>query len=445
MYLDISDGTTTVVLSGTAPVLGCTYFPDTAQYRNKTWQPVTESAEVNLRGTAANIRATVATIGRLLQQAIDRQTSGVGPRVYVNYKPVDGDSTAFRAEVFEGRPVWSTNPGLRRLGDTNPTAQIAVIWTRAPGWDDGTETEAAISAQGAGAATGGRTVYNNPANGNWIQAAAAQVGGDMPTPVRIQLTNTTGGSVNYTKLFLAVNSYSDPANLVHYLQAEAASGAPVVANDPTYSGSGSNWLSIVASGGPTWLYTLPAADLQRTRGRRFRLLARFGEVFGDSLYVRPSIRDAGGTVTLWTGDEMSVGGTAAAGGVWRDMGVVPLPPGGYNSAYGALTLALTWRGTATGTYLDVLQLAPLDSYRSIVMPSTTVANNAAIVFDGIEGLMYTVTAGARAPVANAYTGPLMVQPNTLQRIYVLHETGTGAPIGNAFSVQLFYRKRRLVV
>jgi len=445
MYLDISDGTTTVVLSGTAPVMGCTYFPDTAQYRDGDWQPVTESAEINLRGTEASIRAKVSTIGRLLQQASDRKKSGLGPRVFVNYKPVDSDSAAYRAEIFEGgRPVWSTNPGLRRLGDTNPTVQIAVIWTRAPGWD-GAEVEASISAQGAGAATGGRTVYNNPANGNWVQMAAAQIGGDMPTPVRIQFTNLTGGSVNYNKLFLSVNAYSDPANLVHYLQAEAASGAPVVANDATYSGSGSNWLSIVAAGGPTWLYTLPAADLQRTRGRRFRMLARFGAVFGDELYVRPSIRDASGTVVLWTGDEMSVGGTTPTNGVWRDMGVVPLPPGGYNSAYGALTLALTWRGTATGTYLDVLQLTALDSYRGMVMPSTAVANNAAIVFDGSEGLMYTVTAGARAPLANAYTGALMLQPNMLQRIYILHETGTGAPIGNAFSVQVFLRPRRLVV
>lgn len=446
MYLDITDGTTTVVLSGTSPVLGCTYFPDTAQYRNGAWQPVTESAEVNLRGTATAIRATVSSIARLLQQADDRQKTGVGPRVFVNYKPVDADSTAYRAEVLEGgRPVWSTNPGLRRLGDTNPTVQIAVIWTRAPGWD-GAETEISISANGQAAATGGRTVYNNPANGNWVQMAAAQVAGDMPTPVRIQLTNTTGGAIYYNKLFLAVNSFSDPANLVHYLQAEAATGAPVVANDATCSGSGSNWLSIGAPGGPTFLYTLPAADLQRTRGRRFRLLGRFSGIVGNDLYVKPSIRDAAGTVTLWTGDEMSCGldsGTLV--GTWRDFGVIPLPPGGYNSAYGALTLALTWRGTANPVYLDVLQLSPLDSYRSIYAATPSIANNAAIVFDGIEGMTYSVTSSARAPIANAYNAPLMLQPNTLQRIYVLHETGTGAQIGNTFSVQVYYRPRRLVV
>jgi hypothetical protein len=73
MYLDISDGTTTVVLSGTSPVKGCTYFPQTAQYRSGDWQPVTEDATVNLQGTAANIRTTINNVETLLQAAIRRQ------------------------------------------------------------------------------------------------------------------------------------------------------------------------------------------------------------------------------------------------------------------------------------------------------------------------------------------------------------------------------------
>jgi hypothetical protein len=71
--LGLTDGTTTISLSGTSPVRGCTFWPQTAQYRNGEWQPVTEQAEVNLTGTAAAIRSTINSIETLLQQAILRR------------------------------------------------------------------------------------------------------------------------------------------------------------------------------------------------------------------------------------------------------------------------------------------------------------------------------------------------------------------------------------
>ena len=147
MLLTLSDGVTTITLSGGSnAILGCTYFPDTAQYRESAWQPVTETAEVNLRGTRSAMRATTGNIETLLQAAQRGQATGAGPRVFVNYKPVDANAATYRSEVFDGRVVWSTDPGLRRLGDTNPTTRIAVIWTRAPGWD-GPETEISLSSQ----------------------------------------------------------------------------------------------------------------------------------------------------------------------------------------------------------------------------------------------------------------------------------------------------------
>ena len=56
--------------------------------RNGEWQPVTEQAEVNLRGTAATIRSTIASIEQLLQAAIRRQQTGMGDRVYVTFAPL---------------------------------------------------------------------------------------------------------------------------------------------------------------------------------------------------------------------------------------------------------------------------------------------------------------------------------------------------------------------
>ena len=83
--------------------------------------------------------------------------------------------------------------------------------------------------------------------------------------------------------------------------------------------------------------------------------------------------DNGGTKTLWTGDEIAV--LAATGAeTLIDFGIVPLPPGGYDTIYGAARLALEFRGAATVEF-DVIQLTMIDSYRYLELAEVAVANN----------------------------------------------------------------------
>jgi hypothetical protein len=439
--LAITDGTTTVSLSGTSPVLGCTFFPQTAQYRNGEWQNVTEDAEINLRGTAAAIRSTVASIELLLQAAIRRQETGVGDRVYVTFAPIS--ETAYRSEILDGRVVWSTDPGLRRLGDTNPTVRIDVIWTRAPGWE-GALTQLGLSANGQAADTAARTVTNNPANGNWVQIAAAQVVGDMPTPLMLEMTNTSGSSKAYRKLFVNVNAFSDPANLVHFLQAEDRVAGGTSSADATCSGG--TKLSITMSTTPTtYQWALPQADMQRTKGRRARITARVVSIAG-ATYVRPKILDGAGAQVLWTGDELYLGSLTDT--VLLDFGVVPLPPGGYGASYAAHRLGLEFRSSGAPTdVFDVFQLTMLDAYLYADLNSISVANNAALVLDGVEGRNYITASSVWTPLATSFGGPLMLQPGTLQRIHVLYEIAAtaGVPITSTLGVRAYYRPRRLTV
>ncbi len=448
MLLQLTDGTTTIVLSGTSPVLGCTYYPNTPQRNGDgEYNDVTEDATVNLRGTAATMRSTINGIEALLQAAKLRQATGVGPRVFALYKPVDADAVTYRSEILDGRVLLSTEPMLRRFGDTNPTIRIGVIWTRAHWWE-GDLAEISLSANGQAAATGGRTIYNNPANGNWVQMAAAQVTGVLPTPAMIELTNTAGGSRNLRKLFFSLNAYSDPVNFVSFLQGEARLSGGSVASAATHSGGQA--LSFVLSGTPvTFAWTLTQANMQRTRGRRVRVVARFAGTSG-ALYVAPQVRTSAGVV-LWTGDEISIGPLLYE--VWTDLGILPLPPGGYDDAYSAHQLALVFRGTGLGE-LDVLQLSPLDSYRYLEMPvpGVAVGNNAAAVHDGIEGRAYVLTSGVRTGLPTSFGGPLMLQPGVIQRIYTLWQIHAGAtagvgdaPIADTASVRLYYRPRRLTV
>lgn len=449
MYLAITNGTTTIVLSGTAPVRGCTYYPQAAardadgNYRN-----VTEDATVNLRDTQTAMRSSINWIETLLQQAEERRATGVGARIFALYKPVDGDSAAYRSEVYGGRVLLSNQPMLRRFGDTAPTIQIGIVWERAHWWE-GDLTELQLSANGQAAATGGRTIYNNPANGNWVQIAANQTVGVLPSPLKLEVYNSAGASKNFRKLFVGVNSYSDAANFTHYLQAEARISGGTLAADATCSGSGNNRLDFTVTASPTvFTWSLPWQDLQRVKGRRVRLLARFADGVGD-LYVTPAIRTGGG-VTIWTGDELALGSLVQES--WQDLGIVPLPPGGYAGNYDTHLLALSFRGSAL-VQLDVLQLTALDSYRYFELAGTGVAvtNGAAIVHDGTEGLTYIASSGWTA-LATSYGAPVLVRPGAVQRLYILWQinaAGTGgagdAPIGNTASVRAYYRPRRLTV
>ena len=448
MYLAITDGTTTIALSGTSPVLGCTYYPQTPQRDSDgNYGDVTEDATVNLRGAAATIRATINSIEALLQAAKLRQTTGAGSRVFALYKPVDADATTYRSEVMDGRVLLSNEPTLRRFGDVNPTIRIGVIWTRAHWWE-GDLTEVALSATGQTAATGGRAIVNDPAAGNWVHMGAAQVAGVLPTPAMIELTNTSGASKNLRKLFLGLNAYSDPPSFIHYLQGEARLSGGSVVNAATHSGGQA--LSFVLSGTPvTFAWTLTQANMQRTGGRRVRVVARFAGTSGP-LYVTPQVRTSAG-VALWTGDEISIGPLLYE--AWRDLGIVPLPPGGYDDTYGAHQIALVFRGTGLGE-LDILQLTTVDSYRYLEMPvpGVAVGNSATVVHDGIEGRAYVTTSGARTGLPTSFGGPLLLQPATNQRICILWQIHAGAtagvgdaPVGDTASVRLYYRPRRLTV
>lgn len=441
MYLAITDGTLTVVLSGTAPVRGCTYFPDTAEYRDGDWQRVVEDATVNLQGSESAIRATINNLNLLFTRAVNRQNGNGTAKVLVNYKPVDSDSTAYQSEIYNGRVVWSRDPGLRRLGDINPPAQVSVIWERAPGWD-GALTELSLSAPSQGAATGGRVLYNNPATGNWVQAAAGQVGGDLPTPVKLVMTNTTGSSQNMEKLFINVNAYSDPANLTYVYQGEDRLSGGTPTSDGTASNSATVNFSTASPVSVSWSIT--QANMQRTAGRWARIVARLYAL--GQLYIRPSIVDSSGATTLWRGDEVNLGSLPYET-LW-DLGAVPLPPGGYDPLAGAARLNLEFRGGANVQF-DFFTLAMIDSFRYLELSSVAVPNTAAIVHDGTEGLTYIDASGSHTPLATTFGEPLLLQPGALQRIHVLWEriqgTTGNVPMTGQLTVRAYVRPRRLTV
>ena len=422
MILNISDGTTTVVLSGTSPVRGCTYFPvasDNGAY-------VTESAEVNLSGTATAIRAAVNDIEQLLSDALLR-TDNLTPKVYVNYNPLSsGDN--FRAEILAGRVVWSENPGLRRLGDTNPTVRVTVIWTRR-GWWEGPLTELYLSSNTQTERIGGVTIYNNDnvGNTNWVGIASNRVTGTRPAPVKIRITNAAGSTLSWRNFYLANNVNSAPASADVWL----------LGSEATSPGAAASWAGGIDHGSRMWTIPLSATLLGQTQGRRFRVLAAFTSL-SNAEYLRASVGSWIGIVygAQQTGAERL---TSAALKL-IDLGVFNLPPGGYNVANSSAALVLSVRSSLAGSAtLDFVMLMATDSFRQLSQIGYDAANGDSVEDDGIEGGAYLLSGANKLPIVSAAGEPLKVYPEKVQRIYTLFDENAGFTAGRQLTLQAWYR------
>ena len=431
--LSITDGTTTFSLSTTNAMLTL-YVPTEAQQGETS---VTESVELMFYAASASAMQTaIQTLQRLLEGVRRRQQWGVGPRVYFQFQP-DGDATTWRSEMLDARLEYKEDT-LNVFAQAKMPATLLV--QRVPYWE-GALTQIPLTNQSASNNTSGITIYNHDDSGtnhdNYVQIAAADVGGSLPAPVKLQLTNNTGSTVNYKQILLACNAFCDPGNFAHILEGEAKASGGSTGSNADSSGSSYATLTVNTSASHQW--DLSATFLQDTQGHDFHVLARLRSING-TVYMRPAVYEATGNYALWQGDEIQAG---VLTDTLLDLGTVPLPPGGYATAYAAQRLSVAMRSASSVVVeTDFLAFFPANTFRKLRMLST-IANSTAIVDDQTEGRAYSITSSADTPNVVTAGMPLTVWPNTLQRIFVLWSLADlSAPIASTLSVKAWYRPRR---
>lgn len=444
MYLAIGDESGSIVLSGggATAIVGCTYFPATpTRKEDGGFEEVTESGELVMRGSAANIRSAVNTIESYFEQAYNRPRGGRGMRVYASYMPVTTGDTAWRSEILEGRLTWSDDPALRRLKDTNPTVKVGFVWRRRAFWE-GAEVEVRLRNSNQAAATGGRTITNHDDGGsghdNWVTTTAADVTGVLPAGARIHLINNNGAARTWRRLWVALNAV---VVYTHMLEAESrVTGGTVINNSNASNGQ---YLEITLNGSSISLdWLISDAILSATIGRFFRLLVCVNSVGLPGLgTVRASLRDGANSNVLWQSDAVA----APTGPGILDLGSLPLPPGGRTTTTpGALYLRLTFEGTGVWG-VDFLQITPTNGL-AMVEGLAAVAANGAVVLNSVELQNYVLDAsGYQVPYVAVSGQPIELMPNVEQRLVVLAETAAGVAIADTLSVRVWVRPRRLVV
>lgn len=453
--LSLSDGTTTVSLSSSGVFL-TRYSPTPPSVRassvrgldgddvsDPVYENVTETIELlPYANSTATLQTVVNSIERLIDYAKQRQKYRSGPRVYLQLQ-VDGEGSAYRSEILHGR-FEPAEDSLSVWGNYQFPARLYI--TRRYYWE-GALTELQLSTSNSSAATGGKTIYNHDdgdaGNDNWVQIAAAQVGGAIPAPLRLTLQNNTGSSQDYRNIYMAVNAYSDPANFTHIIEGESVVSGYGTSTSLATCSNGAYAARTLVAGSNEMHWTISSTILQDTQGRDFRIIVRFAQLPSATVYAKMNVYDADGLIPLALGDEVQITSSSNA---LIDFGALPLPPGGYNTTYAALRLVMILRTSGTPTVgIDFLQLTPTDSFRRLYQRGYSAGANSYIIDDGIEGYTTLQASSVDYPIFTVYDSPLMVFPNRIQKIIILHDEGGSSAIANTFSIRAYYRPRRLTI
>lgn len=467
MILRITDGTTTIDLAGGTssitleedyvprpPEVSETEFTAESLYDGgelvaATRRNVAESVPVALVGSSrAALVTAINSIETLFEQARVRQERGVGARVYVEYRKADSGDV-YRSEILQG----TVEPAQDTAGEmwwAAGAARAFVAWKRRFYWEG---PEAALTLTNShGSGSGGITVYNHDDSGhdNYVAIAAGAVGGVIPAPAKLSITNSYNVASRLYNVYVGHNVWSNPATLTHILEGEAAAYAAGGADVASATCSGGYYKSVTWSGDSLTQanrWVLSTSLLNACAGGWFRLLGRF--TYTDAtVKLTPKITFPSGTPLTVVGEAPEV--TLSNSYTLQDLGVLQIPPWlrGETDLY-PVDLTLYGRRTGGGTfYLDFLQLTPLDGYRVLIPRGYGAAYGITLVDDGPAASVYTTGWGSSYKTGHYIpTGqPVMLFPGKAQRLYLLgtHSSG-GSEIERTYTVSVSYRPRRLTL
>lgn len=373
---------------------------------------VTESMELLVTGANTGaLRDNWRAVESLLELAALRQRTGIGARVWLQVL-LHGEATTWRSEIVSAK----LEPERAIAAYSRLKAPATLAFERKAFWEEASETELQLSATGQAAATGGRTIYNRISD-NWVQIAAAQIGGTLPAAFRLEFKNTSGGALAAPILYAAINAFSDPANMQPVLEGEAAAAGGTTQAVAGTSGGNVRRFSLTTTQ-QTGRWTVPAATLQDTAGRPVRILVFANDVSASGVYILARLAYSTDATAIVQTDEVYL---SAAGRQVIDLGTLPLPPGDAGISYSDLSLLILMR-TASGTVtldIDYIMLAPVDSFRRYsINPSISLANNDAIVDDGMAGVSY-LSGAIITPMVVASGAPLRLWPGRINRMLFL--------------------------
>ncbi len=417
------------------------YFP---RVSSDVEQHVTDSFEVLLRGTSSIDR--LRALNRMLEYA--RRSTGPNG-VWIHYAP---DGTAWRSRIYDG--VVSYDEKVHSYYRSN-TIKAIITLERDPYWE-GPEQQIPLSNGNGTNNTSGLNVFNandgvgTPPNrqNNYVEISGSAISGDLPAPVRLEMTNQFNSSARLSEIWISLNVYSNPSTFQHVLEGESAialqSGITNQAVSGYSGGNIKNFSLTIENQTPLVRWELNTAYLNAANKRWFKILAVFASSTHQGIRLQARIMFPVGTILTTVASSQEV---LLSNVLIQEIGEIQIPPWLLSSGDLA-PVDLVLFGQKSGTanmQIDFIQISPVDGYRVLIPRGYGAAYGVRIVDDGINEQIYTDgwSGGGRTGHYTAIGKPLRLIPGKTQRIYFLQQGSTGdANITRMLSVKAYYRPRR---
>lgn len=421
--LRITDGTTTVTLSGDGGViLQASYVPASGEVGGT----VEEDARIVLEGTASQLQAKVRTIQQLFAQARRWRDSGRLERVYVEYQH-EGDSAAWRAELRDGAVTWPDDAMQRRFSASQAVGSVVIVsWERASEW----EGASTALTWGAGAASTATITNGDGSPYNAADVTAASILGELPAPVELRIKNAAGVGVAWREFHVANLGEAGFSTNQHILTAGTAA---------------SSWTPSSTHSNLRWICSVSSTILGKCQGMPMRIVATFVSSSA-AVYYRANVyaNIDGAYQLLANGPEVYAGDISAK--LVLDLGVLPIPPGGESSATGGVVVVISARLASAGAAtLDHVQLMPADEYVRVDQTGFTADANDEVVIDEVQRRAYADDGTTHYNIVTRRGQPLRVVPGRANRFAVLYSESSGYTPARSITLSGSYRPRRLTL
>lgn len=433
--IQLTDGTTTVDLNDLSNAGAMTFSPRGAWASDEF---VEDEAIIDFFGSYSTARTKINQVNRIFARARERATTGTGPRCFA-YINIDSEGT-YRSELLDGK----VDIGDESLGSDKAGGRVeaAIMFRRVPYWE-GAVAQLAISNVNGSSNTSGLAVDNHSVSGSksaWFSVSGSAIGGDVPAPVRVEMTNTSGTALGYLQYGLINGTTSWNHNA--WLQGESATTGSGGTNTSFADASSGNYLSHVIGANTTTNFarwTITNSLLSLSDGKPVVPVAR--------LVDAPTLE----YMRIYCAGMYTEYASTTSTRYFVVMPSLPFPPRTMNGGtYADHTLEINYwnpNGSSDTVKLDFLALIPAgDGWREVISVggNNYISNGHTLVDDGIEQLTYSLS-GSNRQTAYSAAGkwPLLIPGVDATFATIAADNTVGdANIYYDWTAKLYYRPRR---
>lgn len=429
-------------------------YDDGGNNSYSSWRNVRDSARVKFKAD----RVFYSVVEQLIEDAVRaQQRLTVWPKIYVEMKS-SFDSDWWCSEILTGRLIPSEQ--VEQASETIGYFMATFEFERRFYWEQ-VALSGILLRDSTGADTFGASMTNfgdalAPVRNYFDILADRFVGGTLPTPAYLTITNTTpivGGPFAplITTIRIAHNHRSNPFTYPYQLEAEVASAiGGGVPTPPTHT---ANWVGtnevIAFQWAGAFPSLIPQAMITDAKSNWLRCVIATGNIPPLDALFRVEI-SLSGVSPVYTSAQVS----RQFGEQIIDVAIAQLSNYQLTASYPLHMKLFVQYPTSAGAnqlVLDWMQLLPVDSYRILRTRSGALGITEALKDNQIDG---TLVQEFFVPFPTLYEatlyyhehGKIMLIPNKDQRIYMI---ASGAfndySRDKTFSASVSYRHRRLTI